>query len=177
MLDKKRVREAEENVKSYLEEGLLKRAGLTDRNILNVFRKNSEESLRIADLLFRGNLSSLWAVVCSYYAMYYMANAVLYSLGYRVGHRISHRITSDALIVFVRGRLKERLLEDFEEARSEALELAGARADGIVESFDFERLKRSRFQYSMTEAVKRGKARTSLERAKEFSLEMEKLLM
>lgn len=177
MLNKDRIREAEKNIKSYLNEGLLKKVKDANRNILNTFRRNSEESLRVADFLFRNNMSSLWVIVSSYYAMYYIANAVLYKVGYKVGHRISHKVTSDALIVFVKDRLKERLLEDFEEAKNEALELTQVKADEIIESFDFERLKRSKFQYRMTETVKRSKAETSLKRAKNFVFELEKLLI
>lgn len=176
MLDKKRIREAEINVKNYLDEGLLKKIKNIDKNILNVFKRNSEESLKIADLLFKDNLSLLWTVVCSYYAMYYIANSVLYKFGYKIGHKISHKVTSDALIIFIRGKLKKGLLEDFEEARDEALELAGLKADVLIKTFDFERIKRAKFQYEMSEEIKKSKAETSLKRAKQFVFEMEKLL-
>ena len=177
MLDEKRIRVAEDGVKGYLAEGLLKKTKEADVNILNTFRKNSDESLRVADLLFKNSSSWLWTVVCSYYSMYYIANAVLYRLGYKVGDKIVHKITADALVVFVRGRLKKEMLQSFEEAKNEALELAGVRADELIESFDFERIKRSRFQYEMTEDVKKNKAETSLKRSKEFVFEMEKLLV
>lgn len=177
MPDKKRIKEAETNVRNYLKDGLLRKTKSVDENILKVLKKNSEESLKTADLLLRGNYSTLWAVVCSYYSMYYIANSVLYSRGYKVGHEISHKVTSDALFVLVRNKLKESLLEEFEEAQEEALEIAGMRADELVESFDLERLKRSRFQYEMSEEIKRSKAETSLKRAKKFVFEMEKLLM
>lgn len=177
MLDKKRVTESEANVRNYLGEGLLRQVSRVDTNILRVLRKNSEESLRTADLLFKGNHSHLWVIVCSYYAMYYAANAVLYDMGYKIGHKISHKVTSDALVTFVRKRLKESFLEEFEEARDEALEIASLRADELIESFDIERMKRSRFQYEMTEEIKKEKAGASLERAKRFVFEMEKMLM
>ncbi|BAW31502.1 MAG TPA: hypothetical protein PLO64_07020 [Methanothermobacter sp.] len=62
-------------------------------------------------------ISSLWVIVSSYHAMYYIANAVLYKFGYKIGHEISHKVTGDALIVFVRNKLKERFLEDFERQK------------------------------------------------------------
>ena len=65
----------------------------------------------------------------------------------------------------------------FKRARDEALEMASFSSGGIIGSFDLERLKRSRFQYEMTEEVKRGKAGASLERAKRFVFELEKLLV
>ncbi len=119
MLDNERIREAERNVKSYLSEGLMKKASGTDKNILSVMGRNSEESLETADFLFKNNMSLFWVVVCSYYSMYYAANEVLYRCGYKIGHKISHKITGDALIVFVRSKLKERLLEEYEEAKGE----------------------------------------------------------
>ena len=176
MLDQKRLKEAETNIKSYLNEGLIKKTRAIDTNILNVYRKNSKESLEVADHLFKNNMSALWIIVCSYYSMYYSANAMLYKYGYKIGHRISHKITADALIVFIRKRLKDSLIEDYREAEEEALQLAGLKADEIIESFDYERTKRSTFQYQMAEPLKKSKAETSLIRAKNFVFEMEKIL-
>lgn len=174
MLDDERIKEAEINVRSYLKEGLLKKS-ILDENILNTYRKNSEESLMVADLVLKEELSPLWVIVSSYYSMNYIANAVLLKLGYKVGSNVSHKVTNDALIVFVRDKLKKSLLEDFEDAKAEAMELANL-TDDILESFDFERKKRSTFQYNMTAPVKKSKAQTSIERAKSFNLEFEKLL-
>jgi len=108
--------------------------------------------------------------------MFYIANAVLYKIGYKIGDKLAHKVTADALIEVVRNKLKKSFLEDYENAKEEALELAGARADEIIDSFDRERGKRSAFQYKTTEEIKHSKAQTSLKRAKEFSLEMEQLL-
>ena len=176
MLDEKRIREAENNIRSYLDEGLLKKTTM-NKQIMDVLLRNAKESLKIAEEIHQRNLSELWVIVCSYYAMYYYANAVLLKFGYKVGEKIVHKVTSDALIVFVRNKLKKSFLEDFEEAKEEALELAGLKADEIIESFEFERIKRTRFQYEMTEMVKKTKAETSINRAKKFVFEMEKLLV
>ena len=51
------------------------------------------------------------------------------------------------------------------------------KADELIESFDNELEKRSIFQYESTDEIKRAKAKTSLERAKNFINEMEKLLL
>lgn len=106
-----------------------------------------------------------------------MANAILYKMGYKVGDRISHKVTSDALIVFIRNKLEQKYLADFEEAKEEALDVTKLKANVLVESFEFERIKRSKFQYNMTESVKTSKARTSLDRSKRFLFEIEKLLL
>lgn len=175
MLDEKRIREAQSNVNDYLREGLIKKT-IVDHNIGRILINNSKESLKVAEIIFSNNYSNLWAIVCSYYAMYYVAKAVLYSMSYKIGHKISHKVTADALIVYVRDKLKKSLIDYYEEAQEEALEIAGVKADELISEFDDERGKRSRVQYRMTEPVIREKAKISLERAKKFVFEIEKLL-
>ena len=177
MLTKERIGEAEKNVQRYLNEGLLKKIGKIDENIINLLKNNCNESIRTADFLFQNNNSWLWVIVSSYYSMFYIANAVLYKLGYKVGDKIAHKVTLDSLIALIRNKLKSKLIEDFDIAKDEALELAGIKADNLMENFEFELTKRSRFQYEMTEIVKMSKAETSLKRAKEFIFELEKLLL
>ncbi len=173
MLSKERIQEAEVNVKNYLKEGLLSKSSFKDI-VFHVLKNNAKESLEVADMLAKENVSDLWVIVTSYYSMYYSANAVLYKLGYKVGDKISHKVTADSLIVYVRKKLKDALLEEYEEAQSEAL--AGIKADTLLEGFDFERRKRSVIQYETKEFEKHSKAKTSLQRAKTFLFEMEKLL-
>ena len=177
MLDKERIEEAEKNVQNYLREGLLKKIDKIDESIINLLKNNCNESIKTADFLFQNNSSWLWVIVSSYYSMFYIANAVLYKLGYKVGDKIVHKVTLDSLIALIRNKLKSKLIEDFDIAKDEALELAGIKTDNLVENFEFELSKRSRFQYEMTEIVKKSKAETSLIRAKEFIFELEKLLL
>ena len=138
MLDEKRIREAENNVRAYLSEGLLKKTA-PNKQIISILLQNAKESLRAADELQQKNISELWVIVCSYYAMYYYANATLMKLGYKVGEKIVHKVTADSMIAFVRGKLKESLIEEYEETREEASSLAGIKADSLIESFEFER--------------------------------------
>ena len=109
--------------------------------------------------------------------MFYYANAVLLKLDYKVGDKIVHKVTSDAMIVYVRGKLKESLIEGYENTKEEALSLAGIKADDLIESFEFERNKRRLIQYKTIEVDKQSKAKTSLQRAKEFAREMDKLIL
>jgi uncharacterized protein (UPF0332 family) len=133
--------------------------------------------LRVAEEVQEKNISELWVIVCSYYAMFYYANAVLLKLDYKVGDKIVHKVTSDAMIVYVRGKLKESLIEGYENTKEEALSLAGIKADDLIESFEFERNKRRLIQYKTIEVDKQSKAKTSLQRAKEFAREMDKLIL
>lgn len=178
MLSDKRIKEAELNIKQYLAEGLLKKQ--KNETAKQMYVENSELSLETAQKLLSLETVTykphLWIIVSSYYSMYYIANAVLLDIGYRVGSKISHKVTSDALIIFARNKLKKGLIEEYEDVKEDALELISSKADSLLQSLDFEREKRSKFQYQMDEQVKKSKALTSLERAKTFVFEMRKLL-
>lgn len=178
MLSDKRVKEAESNVKQYLAEGLLKKQ--TNETAKEMYIENSDVSLETSQKLLSLETQTyqpyLWIIVSSYYAMYYIANAVLLQIGYRVGDKISHKVTADALIAFARNKLKKELIEEYEDVKEDALELMASKADSLLESLDFERDKRSKFQYQMDERVKKSKSLTSLERAKQFVFELKKLL-
>ena len=178
MLSDKRIGEAESNVKQYLAEGLLKKQ--TNETAKEMYVENSNLSLQTAQKLLSLETQEykpyLWIIVSSYYAMYYIANAVLLDIGYKVGDKISHKITADALIVFARDKLKKELIEEYEDVKDDALELISSKADSLLQSLDFEREKRSKFQYQMDEKAKKSKALTSVERAKQFVFELKKLL-
>ena len=176
MLDENRIKEAEQNVRSYLRDGLLKKTN-ANQQIINILTTNLKESLKVAEEVHQKQISDLWVIVCAYYSMYYYSNAVLLKFGYKIGEKNVHKVTSDALIVYVRKKLKETLLEQYEETKEEALNIAGIKADEIISSFEFERTKRSNIQYKTVEIEKHAKAKTSLQRAKEFIKEIEKIML
>ena len=173
MTDKERIADAERNMRRYLEDELIVKSPLR-KDIFQTFKRNSKESFDVSEKLLNDNSSSLWVVVTAYYSMYYIANAAIYKFGYKIGSKISHQITADALVVFVRNKLKTVVLNDFEDAQAEALDITKT-ADEIIDSFAKELSKRSEFQYETTELIKRESAKTSLERARRFIFEMEKL--
>jgi len=176
MISAKRIKEASSNFSMYLQDGLIKKE--KNETAKQMYLENAEMSLSVSENLLKDSLKPyLWVIVCSYYSMFYIANAVLLNLGYKVGENIAHKVTTDALIVLVLGRLKKELLSEFEKIQEDALELASARAESVVGSYDLERAKRSRFQYDMGEKVKSEKARTSLLRAKEFMFELKKIMI
>src|SRR3989338_1941762 len=164
MLSKERIKEAEDNVKMYLADDIIKKEQFR-KIVYDTYMRNHRESLVVANKLQKENISNLWVVVISYYSMFCIANAILYKLGHKIGDKIAHKVTSDALIVFVRKKLKESLIEDYEIASNQALDLS----DTLLQSYDAERSKRSEFQYETTEEIKEAKAKTSLMRAEEFS--------
>ncbi|MFW5852941.1 MAG: HEPN domain-containing protein [Nanoarchaeota archaeon] len=173
MIDDKRIEEAKNNFARYIEEALIRKT--TNKVAKEVFQKNAKDSLRASQILSDNDIP-LWSIVSSYYAMFYMANAVLLRLGYKTGDKIVHKVTADALIYIVRPKLKNKILEDYEEIKDQALQIAEVRSDELVQNFDRERNKRNTIQYQTTKEDIRSKAKTSLKRAKEFLFEMENLL-
>ena len=67
-------------------------------------------------------------------------------------------------------------MEEYENAKEDALEIASIKSDEIIGFYGLEMSKRSRFQYEMTESIQEQKASTSLKRARQFMFEMKKLL-
>jgi len=171
-MDEERIRIAERNFKSYLEEGKVRKVEKFDNLIYSTYLRNARESLGIATLLFQNKMSSLWVVVTSYYSMFYMACAYLYKLGYKPGDEIVHQVVNESLIVQSRHKIKNHVLENYSEEMEKALSIA----DQYLEDYEREKIKRSEFQYQTTEEIKEAKANTSLNRAKEFLTLIEDML-
>ena len=175
LIDKERMKEAQGNFSMYLEDRLLKKE--FNQLAKDKYLKNADLSINTAQELMQSTLKPhLWVIVVSYYSMFYIANAVLLHYGYKTQGKIAHKVTSDSLIVLALNKLKKELLENYEEIQQDALEIANAKAESIVNSYSLELDKRSRFQYNMLEQTKESKAATSFKRASEFVFEMKKLL-
>jgi len=171
-----RRKEAQQNFAQYLQEGLIKKEKNETANAMYI--KNAELSLSLAEDCMNSSLKPyMWVVVISYYSMFYIANAVLLELGYKTGDKIVHKVTNDALIVLVMDKIKKGLIEEYENAKEDAMEIASIKSEEIIGFYSMEMDKRSRFQYKMTESIQEQKANTSLKRARLFMLEMKKLLL
>ncbi len=164
-------KKAEQNFKQYLNDGLIKKVDFNPL-IYDTYLKNSQESLEVANKLFNENNSDLCVIVISYYSQFYLANAYLLKLGYKVSHKIVHKVVSDSLFVLVKNQEIYDFLENYEEEKEEALSLS----QSLVENYELERLKRSKFQYETSSSIKRSKAKTSLDRAKQFNFTFRGLL-
>ena len=174
MIDKAKKKEAKQNFDQYLQDGLIKKE--KNETARAMYIKNAEQSLNLAGECMNSAIRPyLWVVVISYYSMFYLANAVLLHLGYKTGSKVVHKVTSDALIVLVMDKIKKGLLEEYEDTKEDALEIASIKSEEIIALYSMEMDKRSRFQYNMTETIEEQKANTSLKRAKEFIHEMKKL--
>lgn len=162
-MDEKRVKLAEENFRRYLRDNLIKKSDFKEL-IYKTYLNNSLESLKVAEELFDNKSSSLWVVVTSYYSMFYIASAYLYKKGYKSGHEIVHQVINEALIILARRDLEKHFLEEYEEEKLKAL----SASQNLLDIYEFEKLKRSEFQYETSGEIKESKAKTSLQRAKNF---------
>jgi len=175
MIDAQQKKEAKQNFDRYLKDGLLKKE--INETARQMYIKNAELSVQLAEECMNSSLKPyLWIVVISYYSMFYISNAVLLNIGYKTGDKIVHKVTSDALIVLIMDRIRKELLEEYQDVKEDALEIASIKSEELVQLYALELEKRSRFQYNMIESIQEQKAKTSLKRAKEFILEMKKLL-
>ena len=202
MIEKRRIEEANRNVRQYLSEALLMIGDSELKKLMPFFMDQAERSLRTASLLFdistdekvkeavrveRSFESHLWVIVTSYYSMFYATLALLASEGIKAGRQLVHKVVADALVhFFISNRRLAKMLEVYEEAKETSLELIGReelmkrvekKADELIVSYERERGKRSRFQYDVGEMAKRGYAETSLRRAREFVSEMRIMLL
>lgn len=173
MLNEKRIKEAENNIRIYLEDGLLKKTN--DKISQDIFIKNAKESIRASKLML-DNKIFLWTIVTSYYSMFYIANAVLLKIGYKTSDKIVHKVTADSLIALIRNKLKKHLIDNYEKVAEDALKIAEIKSNELINSFDYERIKRSNIQYKTSQSEIKTKAITSFKRAQEFLFEMEGLL-
>lgn len=170
-MNENRLAEAKANYSIYLSDGLLKKVSF-DEAIFKKLEENAVESLVVAQELFTNKTSFLWVVVSSYYSMFYIASAFLYKKGFKPQHRIVHKVVADTLLVLAKDVLEDYFFENYVEEKDRALSVA----EQLLDSFEYERAKRSSFQYEMTLELKEAKANTSLERAKEFVAKFRDLL-
>ncbi|MEK6833785.1 MAG: HEPN domain-containing protein [Nanoarchaeota archaeon] len=171
-MDEKRIKQAENNFKNYLQEGKIKKVSSPIQLIYDTYLRNARESLKVANQLFQSKTSYLWVIVTSYYSMFYIVCAYLYKLGYKPGEELVHQVVNESLIIQGRSKIKNYLLENYAEEKEKALIIV----DNYLDNYEREKAKRSSLQYQTTESIKESKAKTSLDRAKEFLTLMEEIL-
>jgi uncharacterized protein (UPF0332 family) len=201
MIKQERIREANDSVRHYVTDGLLRTNDDGIKKFVLFFMEQAEKSLRTADFIYKLSTndntkqslraekdfeSYIWVIVTSYYSMFYAALALLAREGIKVGRQIVHKVTADALIsFFISNRRLAKMFENYEEARDATLDLIGReelmkrlekRADELIIAYEQEMKKRSKFQYDIGEMARRGYAETSLTRAREFFAEVRKIL-
>lgn len=150
-------------LKKYELEGLIRKT-TPKKIVLDTLIRNHNESLKLANNTFDREESFLWVVVISYYSMFYLANVYIYKKGYKINNKIVHKVVNDVLHSLVK-EIGLDLVKEYLMAYEEALILSQT----ITSDFSMERIKRANFQYETTEKIKKSRAWTSLNRAKNFS--------
>jgi len=185
MIDQHRIKEAEANVKNYIDDNWITLKHNDIFNHAHFFLKNSETSLLTAQTLLElseNNVkkeaihivqdfeSFLWVVVSSYYSMFYASLALFARHHIKVGDKSVHKVVADLLITqfMVNNRLA-KLLQSYEDSKEAALTIIGTeKAHEFVDQFDMERRKRHTLQYELGAQAKQNLARTSVSRASAF---------
>ena len=192
MLDKKEIRLIKEGAEKSIKNGEIVQG--KKEQFIHFFLKNASDSLETAKLLFevstKENIQNsmgmpkfngfLWVINSSYYSMFYTARALLDSRGISIKAENSvHTATFNALFYYfyLNGKLERKFIEDLKEAGEEAFEILGKeKAKEFIENYSSEKEKRSRFTYDLGEIAIKGKAETSLNRAKKFNEEARKII-
>jgi len=205
MIDKKefdkQVKEADTVISSLIREDRIAKLSEQEKTkFVDFYRKQANLSLIAADLLY--NISTeksfkefhkleedyecfLWAINSSYYSMFYAIHALLASKSTRILTKQGiHKTTAHALIYYCvkNNFIAKELYEQFVESQNEAAELLNLedfqkKAIDLTTKYFYEADKRSRFTYETEEEIKQRHANTSLQRAREFLNEIEKIIM
>lgn len=193
MKTEKEIKIIESNINIYLEGGLFKRGEYS--NLIDFYVKTSKKTLQTADALMQISENNelkkrlellddfetyLWVITTSYYSMFYIVNALFSKHGIRLGDKIVHKVASDVFyFYFIKNKkIAKELFEIYEESKNQAMDLIrySEQAEKLFQDLEYERDKRHKFQYGMTESIKRSYAQTSLKRAKDFVNEIELLI-
>lgn|SRR3989344_8503029 len=196
----KKIREADSIILNMIrEDKIIKLSDQEKIRFVNFYKKQANLSLIAADLLY--NISTereskdfhklnddyecfLWVTNASYYSMFYIIHALLSYKGIRITSQQGiHKITAHALVYYCikTNFIAKELYEQFIKIQEEITELFNLeyfqkRAVDLTTKYFYETEKRSKFTYETTEDIKQQHAKTSLQRAREFINEIEKII-
>lgn len=192
MQEDRKIEEAKKNAVKNINSGVIVKT--KESGYVNFFIKNAKDSLDSAKVLFDVSVNDktkntlgipsfngfLWVINSSYYSMFYMARALLESIGVKIKTDESlHFLVFNALVYYFysTGKLEKHFIEDFENAQEESSEILGKeKAKEMISDYSSEKEKRAKFTYEIGEIAMKNKAETSLNRAKKFNEEVRKIL-
>jgi uncharacterized protein (UPF0332 family) len=196
----KRVKEADTVILNLIRQNKI--CSLSEQEkirFMDFYKKQADLSLVTADLLYNISInksekdfhklkldyeSYLWVINASYYSMFYMINALLAHKNKRILEKQGiHKFTAHAFVYyFIKNNfLAKEFYEQFIESQNEASTLLNiedfqAKAIELANKYFNESDKRSKFTYEINDESKKNYALTSLNRAKEFVNEIEKII-
>ena len=192
MLENKKIEEAKKNAIRSINSGSIVKT--KDSVYVDFYIKNARDSLDSAKVLFDVSTNEktksilginnfngfLWVINSSYYSMFYVARALLDSIGVKIKTEESiHFLVFNALVYYFysTGKLEKHFIEDFGDAQEESSEILGKeKAKEMISDYSSEKEKRAKFTYETGEIAMKSKAETSLNRAKKFNEEVRKII-
>lgn len=201
MLDEKKIKEIKVRVPALLAEGRIHKSEEYKKQV-GFFKENALDALNSAALLLEVSVNPkiaeqlgfpkfrgyLWTINSSYYSMFYVCHAALASIGIKIKAEIGvHKITFDTFVYYfyLTGRITKDFVEELLEAQEESRDLlsredmqqqAELKAQRLVDDLVQERSKRREFTYELSRERIETKAKTSLERARNFFREIIKTI-
>ncbi len=187
MLDNKQRKESESIIKQLIKENKIIKPG---SRVKSFFLDKAINSLQISKRILEISEDEndplegyMWVINTSYYCMFYAATSLLAHFNHKINSEIGiHKLTFHALVYYFLvddNKLQKHFIEEYKEAYENAeqlLQISEEKAIEMVEHFNFEQSKRSRFTYEVGEIAERNKAKTSLKRAEEFLIEVRKII-
>lgn len=127
--------------------------------------------------------SYAWVICIAYYSMFFAATALLAHFKHKIAEdQDIHKLTHHALLYYFildDNKLQKHFVEEYGDAYQEAgqlLQFSEQKALEMVQDFDFEQQKRKMFTYEMGRVAEQQKARTSLQRAENFLVQVRKMI-
>lgn len=139
-----------------------------------------ETSQRLLQLIEEEDLNAhMWVINSSYYSMFFMVTALLAKKNKKIGGELGiHKLTYHAFICFFYEKIKQSYILDYEDAIGDSeqlLRFSEEKVENLVQDYNFEIRKRKVFTYHMGKKAEISKAKTSVNRAKNFLIEMERI--
>ncbi|MBT5022844.1 hypothetical protein HOK51_03950 [Candidatus Woesearchaeota archaeon] len=186
MLDEKGIEKSTKIIKQLIQDGkIVKPKPLAADFFLNKGRESVQVAQRIFDLYKEENINTnRWVINISYYSMFFTATALLAKFNHKIEADAGiHRMTYHALVhYFIKEdhKLKTEIIDQYKDAVDDAediLQLGETKIMQLVNEFNFEIEKRKIFTYELGKSAERTKAETSLNRAKNFFRELERVIV
>ena len=185
MLEDKKLKESSKIMNHILSDGGIVKPKL---GLVEFFIYKSLQSIAVASRLMeledKENLTAdLWIINSSYYSMFFAATALLAKFGHSIKQEIGiHRLTYHALVHYFLvedNKLGKYFMDEYKDAVDEAEELlqfSERKTTELIRDFGNEMAKRKIFTYELGKTAERRKAEVSLQRAKNFVREVEKII-
>jgi uncharacterized protein (UPF0332 family) len=185
MLEDEKIKESSRIIKKLISEGKITKPKIGS---VDFFIEKSKQSISVASRLLEledeeGLTADMWVINASYYSIFFAATALLAKFNHKIDSEQGiHKLTYHAIVHYFFAedkKLEKHFIEEYKDAAQEAeelLQLSEKKAEQMINDFDNEITKRKIFTYDLGRTAEKNKAKTSLERAKNFFINAEKII-